>query len=169
MKVLAFTLALVAVTVTGASVNGWKSLSVDTLAGSVVEPLEKMRRRVLADFAAEPGTHLGAVAPVHPAPHPRVAFLGMDLCDARVVTNRAGVSFERQWELIGLEPFRVERERARTDGRVSGGVFGVGRRGDEGCPRRIRVGLVVAIGIAGLNGCHWAPEHVRVLRIPNRD
>ena len=45
---------------------------------SVIERLEKMRRRVFADAAAERGTHLGAVAPVHPAPHTRIAFLGLD-------------------------------------------------------------------------------------------
>src|SRR5213080_47537 len=93
---------------------------------SVVERLQEMRRRVLADLPAERGTHLGAVAPVHPAPHTRVAFLGMDLCDAGVVTNHAGDPFERQLKLIGLEPHRVEPERARADRRVSGGIFGVG-------------------------------------------
>src|SRR5215813_6063084 len=105
---------------------------------SVIERLQQMPRRVPADPAAEPGTHLGAVAPVHPAPHTCVAFLGMDLCDARVVTNRAAVPRERQWKLIRLEPYRIERERAGADCRVSGGVFGVGRRGDEGCPSLIR-------------------------------
>src|SRR6476469_1114836 len=75
---------------------------------SVIERLEEMPRRVPADPTTERGAHLGAVAPVHPAPHTRVAFLGMDLCDARVVTNRAGVPCKRQRELIGLEPFRVE-------------------------------------------------------------
>jgi hypothetical protein len=37
--------------------------------------LEEMRRRVLADPAPELGTHLGAVAPVHAAPHARVALV----------------------------------------------------------------------------------------------
>src|SRR5207247_9129663 len=86
---------------------------------SVIEPFEEMRRRVLADLTAERGTHLGAVAPVHPAPHTRVAFLGMDLCDAGVMTNRAGDPFERQRKLIGLEPHRVEPQRARADRRVT--------------------------------------------------
>src|SRR6185436_17636674 len=119
-----------------------------------------MSRGVPADSATERGAHLGAVAPVHPTPHTCVAFLCMDLCDARVVTDLAGVSFERQWELIGLEPLRVEREGARADGRVSGGVFRVGWCGDEGYPGRIRVGLVVAIGITGLDRGDRAPEHV---------
>jgi hypothetical protein len=38
-----------------------------------------MRRSIRADSAADTGPHLGAVAPVHPAAHTRVAFLGMDL------------------------------------------------------------------------------------------
>src|SRR5207249_7782735 len=83
-----------------------------------------MRRRVLADSAADRGTHLGAVAPVHPAPHTRVAFLGMDLVDAGVATNRAAIAFERQRELIGVDPHRVEPQHARADRAVSRGIFG---------------------------------------------
>src|SRR5438874_12860427 len=71
---------------------------------SVIERLEKMRRGVLADPRAERRSHLGAVAPVHPAPDTRVAFLGMNVVDARVVPNRAAVALERQRELIGAGP-----------------------------------------------------------------
>src|SRR5262245_33723432 len=124
-----------------------------------------MPRRISADDAAEPGAHFRTVAPVHPAPHARVAFFGMDLCDARVVANRPGVSLENQWKLIGVEPDRVERERARADSRVSGGVFRVRGRRDERRPHRIRLSLPVAIEIAGLDACYWTPEHVRVLGI----
>ena len=102
-----------------------------------------MRRRVLADPAADRGTHFGAVAPVHSAPHTRVAFLGMDLIDACVVTNRAAIALERQGELIGVEPHRVEPQHARADRAVSRGIFGMGRRDDEGCPRQIRFGIGV--------------------------
>src|SRR5436309_11967042 len=97
-----------------------------------------MPRRVLADSAADRGTHLGAVAPVHPAPHTSVAFLGMDLVDAGVITNRAAIAPERQRELIGAEPHRVEPQRGRADRGVSRGIFWVRWRDDEGCPRRIR-------------------------------
>src|SRR5256885_14950336 len=40
----------------------------------LIKKLEQMRRRELADLAADCGTHLGAVAPVHPTPYPRVTF-----------------------------------------------------------------------------------------------
>src|SRR5262245_30871215 len=110
------------------------------------EPPEEMRGRVLADYGTERATHLRAPPPVHPAPHARVAFLGLDFGDARVLTNRAEVPRERQWEPTGAEPHRVEPERARADRRVSGGIFGVGRRDDERCPLRIGLRLVVAIG-----------------------
>src|SRR5206468_8240024 len=99
-----------------------------TIDRSVIEWLEKMRRRVLADPAADRGTHLGAVAPVHPAPHTRVAFLGVDVVDAGVGTNRAAIALECQQELIGAEPHRVEPQRGRADRGVSRGIFGVGRR-----------------------------------------
>src|SRR5262249_25883904 len=57
----------------------------------LIERFQEMPRRIPADSAAERGADLGAVAPVHPAPHARVAFLGMDLGDARVVADGAGV------------------------------------------------------------------------------
>lgn len=53
----------------------------------LIEWLKKMRRRVLADLAADCGTHNGAVAPVHPAPYARVSFLRVNLVDAGVVPN----------------------------------------------------------------------------------
>src|SRR5882762_3162070 len=105
---------------------------------SVLERLEKMCRRVLADPAADRRTHLGAVAPMHPAPYTRVAFLGMDLLDTGVVTNGTDIAGEGQRELIGAEPHRVEPQRARADRGVSRGIFGVTRRDYEGCPRRKR-------------------------------
>jgi hypothetical protein len=52
-----------------------------------------MRGRVLADLAADPGTHLGAVAPVHSAPHTRVAFLGMDIVHANYDVSPDGRHF----------------------------------------------------------------------------
>src|SRR5262245_55774319 len=136
---------------------------------SVIRRLEKMRRRIFADSAAEGGTDLGTVAPVHPAPHTRGAFLSMDLLDAGVATNRAAIALEYQRELIGAEPHRVEPQRARADRGVSRGIFGMGWRNDEGCPRRIRFGLAGSIGIAGTDGSNRAPEHERVLRIPTGD
>src|SRR5262249_37444310 len=90
---------------------------------SLIERPETMRRRVLSDFAADPGTHLGAVAPVHPAPHPRVAFFGMDITRARVVPNGAVETREGQRELIGAEPHRIKSERGPSDRGVSRGIF----------------------------------------------
>src|SRR5438034_1761086 len=139
------------------------------LAVVLIEKREQMRRREFADLAADCGTHHGAVAPVHAAPYTRVTFLGMNLVDAGVVTNRAGIAPECQWELISIEPHRVEPQHARSDRGVSRGIFGVGRRDDEGCPPRIGFGLGVAIGVAGTDGSNRAPEHVRVLRIPGGD
>jgi hypothetical protein len=55
----------------------------------LIERFEQMRRRVLADFAADCDTHLSAVAKVHSAPHTRVAFLGVNLVHAGVVTHHA--------------------------------------------------------------------------------
>ena len=81
-----------------------------------------MRRRVLADLAADRSTHLGAVAPVHPAPYTRVAFLGMDLLDAGVAANRAAIALERKGKLICAEPHRVEPQRARADRGVGRGI-----------------------------------------------
>src|SRR4029450_7828050 len=96
---------------------------------SVIEAFQEMRRGVLADLAADGGTHFGAVAPVHSPPPPRVAFLGMDLLDAGVVTNRAAIALEcqRELELIGAEPHRIESQDARANAGVSRGIFGMGR------------------------------------------
>ena len=78
-----------------------------------------MRRCVFANLAANGGTNLGAVPPMHPSPHTRVAFLSMDLLDAGVATNRAAIALERQRELIGVGPHAVERQHARADRSVS--------------------------------------------------
>src|SRR6266542_6667134 len=78
---------------------------------ALIEWLKQMRRCVLADLAADCGTHVGAVAPVHATPHTRVAFLGMNLVDAGVVTTRAAITSECQRELIGVAPHRVEPQR----------------------------------------------------------
>src|SRR5947207_5155378 len=118
-----------------------------------------MRCRVLADLAADSCTHLGAVAPVHAAPHPCVALIGMNLIDAGVVPNRAAIALERQRELIGAEPLRVEPQYTRADRSVGRGIFGVGWGDDERRPRRLRFGLGVVIGIAGTDGSDRAPEH----------
>src|SRR6266545_5382154 len=132
----------------------------------LVEPLEQMRGRVLADPAAQRSAHFRAVAEVHPAPDARVAFFGVDLSGARVATNQVAASFEVQRELIRVEPHRVEPERGSSDRRVSGGVFGMDRRGDEGSPSWIGFGLAVPVGVAGADRGHRAPGHVRVLRFP---
>src|SRR5438128_4697665 len=135
----------------------------------LIEQLEQMRRRELADLAADCGTHLGAVAPVHPTPYARVAFLVMDLFDTRVVANHAAVALERQRELIGVEPHGVERQRAGADGAVSRRIFGMRRRDNKRDPYWIRLGLGVAIGIAGTDCCDRAPEHIRRLGVPSGD
>src|SRR5882724_11675411 len=70
------------------------------------------------------------------------------------------------WTPFIVTPSHPEYPAAHT---TVGGIFGVTRRDYEGCPRRIRFGLGVAIGIAGPDGSNWAPEHVRVLRIPSGD
>lgn len=57
--------------------------------------------------------------PVHTTPHPRVAFLGMNLVHTGVVTNDAVRPLERERKLIGVEPHRVEPQRARSDRSVS--------------------------------------------------
>ena len=54
---------------------------------SLIHRFQQMRRSVLTDLAANRGSYLRAVAKVHPAPHTRVAFLGMNLLDARVVAR----------------------------------------------------------------------------------
>ena len=53
-----------------------------------------MRRRVLANFAADSSTYLRAVAKVHSSPHPGVTFLGMYLFDARLISDCAIEAFE---------------------------------------------------------------------------
>ena len=53
-----------------------------------------MRRRVLANFAADSSTYLRAVAKVHSSPHTGVTFLGMNLFDARIISDRAIEAFE---------------------------------------------------------------------------
>jgi hypothetical protein len=61
---------------------------------SLIERFEKMRRRVLANFAADSSTYLSTVAKVHSSPHTGVTFLGMNLVDARIIANCAIQAFE---------------------------------------------------------------------------
>ena len=63
-----------------------------------------MRRRVLADPAADTRPHLGAVAPVHSAPYPRVGFLGMIKDEAG--SGRLNVVLNWTEELKRLVPAR---------------------------------------------------------------
>jgi hypothetical protein len=91
----------------------------------------------------------------------------MDLIDAGVVTNRAAIPLERRRELIGVEQHRVEAQRARADRAVSRGIFGVGPRDDEVCPRRIRFGFGVAIGVGG-TATYLKPDSVSAKAAPWR-
>src|SRR6266511_6212802 len=100
-----------------------------------------MRRRVVADSRAAPGADFGALAPVHAPPHARVAFLGVDIVDALVVSDGAAGTLEVQREVVGTEPHCVEPRRGGTDHAVSRNVFGGGRRNDERGPLWIRLRL----------------------------
>jgi hypothetical protein len=62
-----------------------------------------MCRRALADFTAERRTRLDAVAPVHSAPHTRVAFLDTNFFEATspaltvTIVSRPGDALNAMW------------------------------------------------------------------------
>jgi len=147
----------------------WRVIAAAQPAPAAMHEAEQMGCSVLPDASAESRAHLGAVAPVDTAPHARAAFFGLNFMDISIITNRVAVAHESQRELISAEPYGVEFQHARADSGVSGGIFGMRWRLEEGCPRRIPFGLRVAIAVAGSDSSNRAPEHVRVLRIPTSD